>query len=186
MAATEVKNVYPLQNDDGTPFEIQNGKIAGSMGVLMPNSLLYRQTSTGLWAKCDTSDATSGQAFHGMFVGLPNTDSTWPIAAELAASTAIRVLILKPGMKFAIKCENNGTDAAAPQAIVGNDYGITISATSGEIGYATLDLNSATNVVAKVVEVGANLDSIKYDLTSAPGTAIIRFLPVALDAEKDT
>ena len=182
MAATVKKNIWLFQTDDGVAPEVRaNQKIAVSQGILIPNSPMYLSTS-GVWKAASTSDAT-GDVFHGLFVGLGNPTSTWPITAALAANTEIQVLIIDTADYYAVYCESSGTDAAAAQANIGNEYGLTVSTTSGEVGYTTLNTGNSNDTVV-VKQVMGNIDPTKHDLTTAPGIAIVQFLRAAVEAEK--
>ena len=71
--------------------------------------------------------------------------------------------------------ETSGTDAAATQAMIGNNYGLTVSATAGQVGYTTMDSGNA-NATVRVAQVMGNVEPSKYDLSTAPGVALVRFL----------
>ena len=140
---------------------------------MIPNSPLYLSTS-GTWKAADTSDGT-GDIYNGLFVGLQNATSTWPITAAQAANTEIRVLIIDPDDTYGVYVESNGTDAAATQTLIGEQYGLTVSTTAGEVGYTSMDTNSAHKVV-RVVQVMGNVEPQKFDLTTAPGVALVKVL----------
>ena len=182
MAATVKKNIWWYSAPDGVAPEVRsNQKIAVSQGILIPNSPMYLSTS-GVWKVCDTADAT-GDVVHGLLVGVGNPSTTWPLTASLAASTEVQVLIIDPVDYFCVYCESSGTDAAAAQALIGNEYGLTVSSTSGEVGYCTLDTGNSNEEVV-VRQVMGNVNPTKYDLTTAPGIAIVSFLRAAVEAEK--
>lgn len=174
MAATAKKNIWLWSTSDGvTPEIVSNQKIAASQGILIPNAPMYLSTD-GTWKVSDTSDGT-GDTYQGLFYGLQNPTSTWPIAAELAANTEIRVLLIDPADTYAVYIENNGTDAAEAQTYVGEQYGLVVSATAGEVGYVSMDVNNANGAV-RVVQIASNVNSIKYNTTSTPGIALVKFL----------
>ena len=174
MAATEKKNIWLHATADGVAPEVRtNQKIAATQGIMIPNAPMYLSTS-GTWKASDTSDGT-GDVIHGFFVGIENADTAFPIAAALAENTEIRVLIVDPADTYAVYTENNGSDAAAAQAQVGNSYGLTVSATAGQVGYTTLDTNNANGTV-KVSQVMGNIETQKFDLTSTPGVCLVKFL----------
>jgi len=181
MAATVKKNLYWLSSPDGTaPEVLSNQKIAAGQGILIPNSPMYLSTD-GTWKVADTSDGSD--KVNGLFVGLENADSTWPITAALAVNTEIRVLIIDPADSFAVYVETGGTDAAAPQALIGDENGLTISTTVGQVGYTTLDTANGNGVV-QVVQVFGNVEPVKFDLTTAPGVAVVRFLSTVVNTTK--
>ena len=174
MAATVKKNIWLWSTDDGAAPEIRSNQLmAESQGILIPNSPMYLSTS-GTWKKADTSDGT-GDVVHGLLVGAQNPGTAWPLAAELAANTEIRVMIVNPDDYFAVYCQNNGTDAAAAQANIGNRYGLTVETGTGKVGYTTLDTNNS-NATVEVMQVMGNIDPTKHDLTTAPGVAIVKFI----------
>ena len=184
MAATVKKNIWWYSSPDGVAPEVRaNQKMVATPGILIPNTPLYLG-EIGYWETADTCDGT-GDIFHGLFVGLQDPTATWPLAADPAAIAEVRVLIIDPDDTFAVYCENNGTDAAAAQAQVGNDYGLTVSTgTVGEVGYTTMDINATTNVAVRVVQVLGNLDTIDHDLTTAPGVALVQFMASHVNEEK--
>jgi len=175
MAATEMKNIWPVASSDGVAVELEHGQIAASQGILMPNSPMYLSTA-GTWKVSETTD-TSGEPFQGLFAGLGDASATWPITAALAADTDILVHMIDPDDTYKVFIENNGTDAAALQTYVGEQYGLTVSATAGEVGYTTMDVNNA-NATVKVVDIEENR-TYKGDLTTAPGVAYVKFLAAA-------
>ena len=181
MAATVKKNIWWLSAPDGAPPEVLcNQKIAASQGILIPNAPLYLSQS-GTWKVCDTSDASD--AWHGLLVGLENADSTWPLTAELAGNTEIRVAIIDPADYYAVYVEAGGTDAAATQALIGNEYGLVVSTTAGQVGYVSLNTSNSNDTVV-VKQVFGNVEPTKFDLTTAPGVAVVRFLNAVVEAEK--
>ena len=175
MAATVKKNIWLYSTADGVAPEVRaNQFITASMGILIPNTPLYLSTA-GTWSVLATADGTTDYV-HGLFVGLQNPTSTWPIAAEQAGSTEIRVLIVDPADTYAVYVENSGTDAAATQTLIGEHYGLTVSTgTAGKVGYTTMDTNNAYAIV-RVVQVMGNVEPQKFDLTTAPGVALVKFL----------
>lgn len=182
MAATVKQNIAFHASTDGVAPEIRfNQKIAASQGILIPGAPLYLSQS-GTWKVSDTSDGT-GDTYHGLFVGLQNADSTWPLAAELAANTKIRVFIIRSTHLYKVYVEDNDTDAAAAQAIVGNEYGLRVATGASKVGYITMDVNNA-NAAVHVEQVMGNVEPEKFDLTTAPGVAIVRFLPAVIDVTR--
>jgi hypothetical protein len=173
MAATATKNIFLHKTADGVAPEVVVGKVAGSQGIMIPNTPMYLSTD-GTWKISDTSDGT-GDTYQGLFVGLQNASSTFPLAAELTANTEIRVMLIDPADYYCVYLENNGTDIAEAQTYVGEQYGLTVSGTAGEVGYTSCDVNNANGAVA-VKNIMSNIDPIKYDTTSTPGLAIVQFL----------
>lgn len=181
MAATVKKQIWLYSTDDGVAPTEEIGLIAASQGILIPGSLMYLSQS-GTWKAADTSDGT-GDVVQGVFAGLVNKASTWPLTAELAANTKILVKRITTRQVFAVYCENGGTDSAIAQANIGNEYGLTISTTAGEVGYATMNIANSNDTVA-VVDIMSNRDAYHYSTSDAPGVALVRFLQSAIEAEK--
>lgn len=181
MSATVKKNIELFATADGKPPSVVRGKIAGTQGILIPNSLLYLSQS-GTWKAADTSDGT-GDVVHGLFVGLDDTSSTWPIAAALTANTVIKVQLIDTEDLYAVYVENGGSDAAMSDSYKGNEYGLTISATAGQVGYVTMNVANSNDTVT-VVDALANLETAKAAAADSPGVAIVKFLAAAVEAEK--
>lgn len=181
MAATPKKQIKLLSTTDGVAATEERGLIAASQGILIPGSLMYKSTS-GTWKVADTSDGT-GDTIHGIFVGLQDKSATWPITAELAANTAILVKRVSTDSRFVVYVEDNGTDSAVAQANVGNDYGLTISTTAGEVGYVSMDLNNGNSTVT-VENIMSNVEPSKFTTSDAPGAAVVKFRAANIDATK--
>jgi hypothetical protein len=181
MAATVKRNIELYATADGKPASVVRGKIAATQGILIPNSLLYLSTS-GTWKAADTSDG-SGDVVHGLLVGLDDSSATWPITAALAGNTVIKVQLIDADDLYAVYVENAGTDAAMSEAYKGIEYGLTISTTPGQVGYATLNIANSNDTVS-VVEAMANVETAKAAAADSPGVAIVKFLAAAIEAEK--
>jgi len=175
MAASVKKQMYLYATADGVAPEVRaNQKISASEGILIPGAPLFLSTS-GTWDLAITSAGSSNDAWHGFLVGLQDPTATWPMTAAQAVNTEIRVLIIDPDDTYAVRVNASGTDSAATQAIIGNNYGLTVSATSGQVGYTSLDTDNS-NATVKVTQVMGNVEPSKYDLTSTPGVALVKFL----------
>jgi hypothetical protein len=181
MAATATKTMWYHSNVNGTAPNIVRGLVAASQGIMIPGAPLYLSAS-GTWKLCDTTDGSD--AWHGFFIGLQNKSSTWPITAELSANTGILVARIREDDRFCVYCENNGTDSAVAQANVGNDYGLVVSSTSGEVGYVSLDLNSTTNTGVVIEDIMSTVEPSKFSTSDNPGVALVRFETAILEAQK--
>lgn len=181
MAATEKKTMHFVSSPDGVAPEVVIRQIAASQGIFMPGAPCYISQS-GTVKLADTSDGT-GDVVHGFIVGRANKTLAWPITAELAANTEVEVLLIDVNDTYAVYVENAGTDAAAPQAMIGDQYGLTVSATAGQVGYTTLNVANA-NATVQVIDVMANRNAVKYDLTSTPGVALVKFLNAVVNGTK--
>lgn len=180
MAATEKKQMHWLSSPDGVAPEVVVRKIAGSMGVFMPGAPCY-VSQAGTVKLADTSDGSD--VVHGFIVGVVDQTKAWPLTAELTANDEVLVELIDTDDLYAVYVETSGTDAAAPVTIIGDQYGLTVSTTATQIGYTTLDTGNA-NATVQVVDVMANRNAIKYDTTTAPGVAIVKFLSANVNASK--
>jgi len=180
MAATEKKQMHWLSSPDGVAPEVVVRKIAGSMGVFMPGAPCY-VSQAGTVKLADTSDGSD--VVHGFIVGVVDQTKAWPLTAELTANDEVLVELIDTDDLYAVYVETSGTDAAAPVTIIGDQYGLTVSTTATQIGYTTLDTGNA-NATVQVVDVMANRNAIKYDTTTAPGVAIVKFLSAVANGTK--
>jgi hypothetical protein len=169
MAATQKKNIWFWSTTEAGPMPIVTQQMAASQGVIIPGSPV-EMNSSGLLELSDTDDVV----LYGFLCGVVDKSTAWPLAAALSANDEVRVAVARYGDKFGIFCENNGTDSAVAQASVGTDYGIVVSATAGEVGYTSLDLNETTNVLFTVHDIASNLEPSMYTTSDAPGVAIVR------------
>ena len=181
MAATVKRNIWFHSSLDGTVPTRQKGYMAASQGVLIPNSLVYLSAS-GTWKAADTTDGSD--AIHGLFVGLEDPVATWPITSALDGTEVILVDLIRENDRFCIYCQSNGSDSVVAQTNVGNDYGLTIETGTTKVGYATMDINSATNTGVVVVNMMSNIEPLKYSTSDEPGVALVRFETAILEAQK--
>jgi len=181
MAATVYKNIWFHSSDDGVQPVIEKGLIAASQGILIPGAPLYLSQS-GTWKAADTSDGT-GDVWHGFLVGLVNKSSTWPLAAEQAANTEIRVARISTKHKYVVQVENNDSDSAVAQTNVGNEYGLRVATGASKVGFVTMDLNNSNDTVT-VVDIMSNLEPSKFSTSDSPSWAQVRFLSAVIEAER--
>ena len=147
--------------------------IAASQGTFPAGHPCYISTS-GTVKLSDTSDGT-GDAWHGFLVEAVST--------ELAANVKVPVAMIEKGQWWRCYVETSGTDAAAPQTIVGDSLGLTVSTTSTEEGYTTLDTaNSNTTVIVR--DVIWNIEDEKHASTDSPGQALVEFLTANIEASR--
>jgi len=180
MAATEKKNIYPLSAGDGVAPEIVTRRIAASQGIFMPNAPCYFSTA-GTVKLSDTSDA-SGDTNHGLIVGVEDKSIAWPLTAELSVNDKVRVLVIRATDRFVCFAENNGSDSAVATSVVGDQYGLVVSTSAGEIGYTTVDFNEAADVAVQVVGIYSDLDPETETTSTSPGRVVVQFLPAVIDA----
>ena len=181
MAATEKKQMHYLSSPDGVAPEVVVRKIAATQGVFMPGAPCY-VCQSGTVKLADTSDG-SGDVVHGFIVGVVDQTKAWPLTAALTANDEVLFQLIDTDDLYAVYVENNTTDAAAPVTLIGDQYGLTVSTTATQIGYTTLDVNNA-NATVQVIDVMANRNAIKYDETTAPGVAIVKFLSAVVNGTK--
>jgi hypothetical protein len=181
MAATVKKNIWFHSSDSGGTPDRVRGLIAASQGILIPGAPMYLSQS-GTWKVSDTSDGT-GDTIHGFFAGREDREATWPLTAELSANAAILVDKVSVQHKYLVFVENNDSDSAAAQTIVGNEYGIRVATGAGKVGYVTVDINNSNDTVT-VLDVMSNLTPLKYTTSTSPGLALVRFLSSVIEAER--
>jgi hypothetical protein len=181
MAATEKKQMHWISAPDGVAPEVVVRKMTGSMGIFMPGAPGYVGQS-GTVSLADTSDGT-GDVIHGFIVGLVDQTITWPLTAALTANDEILFQLIDTDDLYAVYVENAASDAAAPVTLIGDQYGLVVSSTAGEIGYTTMN-TANSNVAVQVVDVMANRNAIKYDTTTTPGVAIVKFLSAVVNGTR--
>jgi len=167
MAATVKKQMWFYSSDDGVAPNTDTVQIAGSMGLPIAGTPMV-QAADGYWDIV----ATDGVLCHGF---LAET-----ILVEKAEGDKVRIVRGNAKHVYAIYCESAGTDSAVVQSDVGDAYGPTISATAGEVGYTTLDLNETTNLMFDCEDIMYNKEPLKYALADAPGVALVRLRASAL------
>ena len=181
MAATEKKNMWFFSSDDGVAPRLVTRKIAASQGIFMPGAPCY-MSEDGTVKLCDTSDGTD--AWHGFIVGLSNSDTVWPITAELAVNTEVKVAMIDTSHLYAVYTENAGSDAAVAQTDVGIKYGLVVSATAGEVGYTTLNIAETTQDTVTIENTMWNVEPLRHAAADNPGIALVRFLAAVITAQK--
>lgn len=174
MAATEKKNIWFHSSDDGIAPVTKNVLMAASQGIYMPGAPAYICTS-GTAKRCATSASSSTDSWSGFLLDT--------ITAEHAANDVVKMSMINTRCNYAIYVETSGTDAAATQAMVGDNGGLTVSATTGQIGYTTYDTGNAYDAVT-VQDLMYNLEPSKFALTDAPGVLIVKFMASAVNVEK--
>jgi hypothetical protein len=173
MAATEKKQMWFWASDSGVAPVVREYPIAASQGIFMPGASCYICNDGTV--KLAATTAAANQVFHGFIVGMANASATWPVTAELSANTKVKVALVSTDQIWAAYAENNGTDSVVAQTQIGDQLGLTVSSTAGHIGYTTVDVNKATNVVVQVVDMAPNVEPEKFT-TTAPGVLLVRFL----------
>ena len=173
MAATRKQNIHLYSVDgDEAPVTVK-GLITASQGLFMPDAMVYVESGAGTLTLVATSAASD--AIHGFLLEAPT--------AELAGSTAVNWTLAKRKSVYVVYCETSGTDTTMAQTNVGTAYGLTVSTTAGEIGYATLDIGNA-NDVFDVVDLMANVEGNKFTTADDPGAVLVRIIESVIDAAK--
>ena len=164
MAATEKRTMWLYS---GPAPEVETRKIATTQGVYMPGAICSLNSS-GVIELAHTSDSANDNVYGLLLEG---------VTAALAANTEVKVAKFHEDQQWCIFVETGGADTTVAQSNVGNKYGITVSATAGEIGYATLKLDSGTTNVCMIVrDIMSNVESSKYTTSDSPGVAIVSVL----------
>ena len=168
MAVTEKKNIWFYA---GAAPEVRTYKIAASQGALMPGAPLELNAN----GVCELSDTDDVQIL-GYLVGAKNKATAWPLAAELAANTEIEVAVVQKDQIWAVYCDNNDSDSAAAQTVVGDRVGIRVSSLSGAVGYVTADLNETSTVMFQVIDLLANKETEKFAVADNPGVILVKHI----------
>lgn len=169
MAATEKKQMWQWS---GPAPQIVERPIAASQGIYMAGAPCYVSQS-GTVKLSDTSDG-NGDVIHGFICE--------GVTAELAANTLIKIALIDLDSVYAVFVENNASDTASTQAMVGDQYGLRVSTTAGQIGYTTMDINNS-NATVQVFDVPWNISS-QYAAADSPGVALVKFLNANVNASK--
>lgn len=176
MAATEKKNLWLWASGYGSdtppPLRSPRAGIAASQGAYMAGAPCYI-SQDGTIKRSDTCDGT-GDVFHGQLLAGQ--------ASELAVNTVVRITTLRPLDIYAVYVENNATDAAMSTGYIGDQYGLRVSTTAGQLGYTTMDINNA-NAAVQVVEAAYQVNE-KFVSTDDPGVALVNFLNTVIQASK--
>ena len=177
MAILEYQNIKPYSRTGNVAPSNRPYKMAASQGLFIAGHPFFINSTSGTLIKGDTCD-NSDDVYH---VIVTENCTTEKAVGDLVNGVAITTDIL-----WAIRVTDNGDAAAAAQALVGNEYGIAISTTTGQIGYTVLDTNNSYTAV-HVENVMGNLESGRYDLTSTTkNIAIVRFLAANIDATRSS
>lgn len=178
MAATETKQMWYWK---GAIPPIRKRLMAASQGIFMPGAGGYVSQS-GTVKLTDTSDGT-GDVWHGFIIGVVDKSTTWPLTAALSANDEVRLSLIEEGTIYAAYMETSGADTPATQAMVGDEYGITVSATAGEIGYATVAADNG-NTTVHVDNIASNEEGALFTTSDDPGVVLVYFLPANINASK--
>ena len=175
MAITEKQNLGPYSAAGNSAPRMVKRKLAASQGIYMAGCP-FQMNNSGLLKRTATSDGTEDQIQYIAAAG---------VAAEQAASTEIYVYVVSINDLWQAHADTSGTDVAATQALIGNEYGITVSTTAGQIGFVSVDVANA-NAVLHVEDIWPNVcpsDRNFGSTSDTPGILIFRFLQAAIDGE---
>jgi len=184
MALTK-KSMWFHSSDDGVAPQVVTRKMVASQGIFMPGAPCY--ISAGYVTLCAVS--AGSDAWHGFIVGLANTDTVWPLTAELAVGTEVKVALIASTHQYGVYVCSGGTattggnDSAIAQANIGVSYGLNVSTSAGKIGYVNMDLGNTSDVVI-VEDIMANINPLQHAVADNPGIAIVRFIPSIITATK--
>lgn len=175
MAVTEKQTLSFYSSPGNVPPAVRTVQIAASQGIWMPGAIAYVSNS-GL-AKVAVASASATEAYHCLLLD--------KITAELDVNTEVRAMFLDTSHVYQVYIANNVTDAAEAQGLVGDHYGLMVSKdTAGEIGYCTLDTSETGYISVQVIDMMNNVDPEKYDTSTTPGVALVKFRSVCLEATK--
>ena len=181
MAPTQKKQMWLWSTDDGVAPITVKLPIAASQGILMPGAPVYI-SQAGTVKVCDSSDGSD--AWHGFLVGTADRGTTWPLTAALAGSVDVIVQLIAPADTYAVYVDTGGTDAASTQAMVGDQYGLTVQTSpAGLISYTTLTTGN-TNATVQVTNVIWEVEPSKHAAADSPGIALVKFLTAVVEASK--
>jgi len=181
MAKTlTTRTMWNWSTPDGMPANKVRGRIAASQGIFMPGAPFYRDSS-GTWTMQATTNATDDR-IHGFCVGPVNAATTWPLIAEQAVNTEMYFEEVGLEDTYAVFVNANAADAAATDALIGNDYGLDMDATAGTIGQTTMNTGDTTNVVVRCTDIVSRVEPSKHTTSDSPGIALVRFLTAAATA----
>ena len=172
MAATEKQNIWAYASVGNVTPQTVIRKMKATQGIYMAGCPFYINTD-GTLTRATTSDGTN-DAFHCF--------ARAGVTAQLAANTEIRVDLIRADILYAVYVENNDSDAAATQDLIGAAYGLRVSATAGKIGYVTVDVNNSNDTV-KIVDIMPNIEGSMQTIATSPGIAIVQFLQGVIDQE---
>lgn len=166
MAATVKQNLWPYQGDGQAAPRPVRRQIAASQGLLIIGTPMFRNTD-GYVEKAVTSAATNATVHYVL---------AETIGTEKSAADDVWVYELSTSQRWCVFVENGGSDAAATQTLVGDEFGMTVSGTAGSVGYTTLDTNKTTNTCFHVHDIYPNVcpsDPSYGTTSSSPGIAIV-------------
>ena len=168
MAVTPKKQIHLYSTDGaGAAPNTETVQIAASMGLPIAGTPMVQATD-GYWDIC----ATDGRICHGFLAETIDT--------EKSEGDKIRIVRARAGMRYVIRCDSDDSDSAVVQADIGDEFGATISAVAGSVGYTTLNLNETSNTMFKLVDIMYNKDPLTYALADSPGAAIVELTAAAL------
>jgi hypothetical protein len=165
MAATVKRNLWLYSSAGNVAPARVRGKMAASQGILIPGAPLYL-SQDGTFKAADTADGTGDVITHVLDTYL---------TAEAAANDVVYAHRITTDQLWAVYVENNDSDAAATQTLIGQRHGLRIATGSGKVGYATMDINN-TNAHVQVVDIFANLEPSRHTTSTSPGVAVVQFL----------
>jgi len=176
MAVTAKQTLSLYSTPGNIPPPVRKVKIAASQGIWMPGAPFFINSTTGTAKISDSTDGT-GDAYHCFLIET--------ITAELAVDTEVAAVFIDQSYIYQAYIDSGLTDTAESQVQVGDQVGLSVKAgTAGEIGYTTIDVGDTTNVAVMVVDIMSNVDPEKYDTSTAPGVALVKFLPAVINATR--
>ena len=128
---------------------------------------LVRITTSGTVKQCVSDDDAGTGGIHAIAVATQadaGNDTTKVALFMLAEDCVYRM---------------NLVSGAASQAMIGDQYGIAVSA-----NVATVDHTDTSNVAVEVVGIMFNIDPSSYPIADTMAVVLVKFLPAVLNAAK--
>ena len=167
MALTERCAPWCIQ---GTP-ELIVGKVASSQTFGGPAPVYV--SSDGQVKICVDSDSASEIAIRGFVYTA--------VSSAASENTDIYYARITADQKWGMWVSNNGSDSAAAQSVVGDQYGHSVESSTPWLGYMTCDLNLTSYLSMYVEDIVSNRDTkIVASTSTSPGAVVVSFLPDAL------
>jgi hypothetical protein len=163
------QNIRFWASSENGPPPIRTCQIAGSLGILIPNTPLEID-SDGYVTLGDTDDTVC----YGLLCGVVDRSKTWPLTAQLTAADEVRVAVVRAGDLWAVYCDNGGNDASPAQTNVFASFAITVDANTGQIGYVTCDIGDESGTYFTMQDLASNVEPALYSTSDSPGVAICK------------
>ena len=167
MAATVKKQIYLYSTDDGVAPNTDIVQMASGQGLPIAGTPMV-QAADGYWDVV----TTDGILCHGFLAEA--------ITTQASEGDKVRIVRARVGARYVMRCDSDDTDSVVVQADIGDSFGVTVSAVSGMVGYATLNLGETGAPLFNLVDIMFNKEPLKFALADDPGVAIVTIVTTAL------